>query len=134
MSSAGRSGPVAALKRVAETLLTIGQTRLQLLGNEIQIEKHRALQQLVRVLLAVACGCMAVALGIGLLLVLMWDQRVAVLAVLIVLLLGLAFWLLQSVKQIAQAQDHPFAASLAELQEDLQQLKAASNGPQQEPR
>lgn len=134
MSSAGRSGPVAALKRVAETLLTIGQTRLQLLGNEIQIEKHRALQQLVRVLLAVACGCMAVALGIGLLLVLMWDQRVAVLAVLIVLLLGLAFWLLQSVKQIALAHDHPFAASLAELQEDLQQLKAASNGPQQEPR
>lgn len=134
MSSAGRSGPVAALRRVAETLLTIGQTRLQLLGNEIQIEKHRALQQLVRVLLAVACTCMAVALGIGLLLVLMWDQRVAVLAVLIVLLLGLAFWLLQSAKQIAQAHDHPFAASLAELQEDLQQLKAASNGPQEEPR
>lgn len=135
MSSAGRSGPVAALKRVAETLLTIGQTRLQLFGNEIQIEKQRALQQLVRVLLAVACTCMAVALGIGLLLVLMWDQRVAVLAVLIVLLLGLALWLLHSAKQVAEAHEHPFAASLAELQEDLRQLKAASqDAPQQEPR
>ena len=135
MSSAGRSGPVAALRRIVETLLTIGQTRLQLLGNEIQVEKHRALKQLVRVLLAVACTCMAAALGIGLLLVLMWDQRVAVLASLIVLLLGLAFWLLRSAKQAAETHDHPFAASLAELQEDLRQLKAASHdGPPQNPR
>ena len=134
MSSAGRSGPVAALRRIVETLLTIGQTRLQLLGNEIQVEKHRALKQLVRVLLAVACTCMAAALGIGLLLVLMWDQRVAVLSVLIVLLLGLALWLLHSAKQVAQTHEHPFAASLAELQDDLQQLRAASHhGASQEP-
>lgn len=135
MASAARTGPIAALKRVAETLLTIGQTRLQLIGNEIQIEKHRALQQLLRTLLAVVFASLALVVGIGLLLVLMWEQRVAVLGVLFLVLMGIAVWLGWSVKQSADTEDHPFAASLAELQADLQQLKAASSdGPPQEPR
>ncbi|KQP12181.1 phage holin family protein [Pseudorhodoferax sp. Leaf267] len=135
MASAGRTGPIAALKRVAETLLTMGQTRLQLLGNEIQIEKHRALQQLLRTLLAVVFASLALVVGIGLLLVLMWDQRVAVLAVLFLVFVAFAAWLAWSVKQGADTEDHPFAASLAELQADLRQLKAASSdGPPQEPR
>lgn len=130
-SAAGRGGPLAALKRVASTLLTMGQARLQLVGNELLIEKHRALQQLVRTLLAVVCAAIALLLGIGLLLVLMWDQRVAVLSVLIVLFMAVAAWLAWSVRHSADADLHPFAASLAELQEDLRRLHAAaSDGPQ----
>lgn len=135
MASAGRAGPLAALRRVALTLLTMGQARLQLIGNELQIEKHRVLQLLFRTLLAALCAFLALLLGTSLVLVLLWDQRVAVLASSTVLFALLAVWLAWSVKQSTQAQDHPFAASLAELQEDLRQLKAASSdGPAQDPR
>lgn len=135
MASASRTGPLAALRRVVETLLTMGQARLQLLGNEFQIEKHRALQQLFRTLLAVLCSFLALLTGCGLVLVLLWDQRIAVLGGLTVLFAVLAIWLAWSVKQSIQAQDHPFAASLAELQEDLRKLKStSSDGPQQDTR
>jgi uncharacterized membrane protein YqjE len=130
MASAERSGPVAAVKRVAETLLTIGQTRLELLGNEIQVEKHRALQLLVRTLLVVLFAALALILGVGLLLVLWWDERVVVLSTLIVLFLAIAAWLMWTMRKSAETQDPLFAASLAELQDDLRRLKAtASDGP-----
>ena len=135
MASTG-GGPVAALRRLLATLLTSGQTRLALLANELQIAKFRTLRQLAQVLVAVFCLCMALLLGVGLVLVLWWDQRVAVLAGLLVLFLAVAAVLLWSLKQAAATEDMPFAASLAELQEDLRRLKAAStsHGPQQEPR
>lgn len=139
MASAPRpgsaAGPLGALRRLLGTALLTGQTRLQLVGNEILIEKHRALRQLARALVAVFCFCMALVLAVGLVLVLWWEQRVAILAVLLLLFLGVAAWLMQSLRQSRAAEEHPFAASLAELQEDLRQLKAAAqHAPQQEPR
>jgi uncharacterized membrane protein YqjE len=35
---------MAALKNIAATLLAMVQTRLALLANEVQVEKHHALQ------------------------------------------------------------------------------------------
>ncbi len=137
MAAVEGGGPVGALRRILATGLSAAQTRLQLIGNEILIEKHRAMQALVRVVLAAFCLCMALALATVLLLVLMWDQRVAVLAVLTVLFLGVAAWLARSVQRASAEHDHPFAASVAELQDDLRQLKAAAHGQQnakQEPR
>ncbi|MGC3984644.1 MAG: phage holin family protein [Pseudorhodoferax sp.] len=129
------AGPVGALRRMLSTLLALGQTRLQLIGNEIQIEKHRALQMLAQVLLAVFCLCMALLMAVGLVLALWWEQRVAVLSILLALFAAAAFWLLHQVRNRRATQDHPFAASLAELQEDLRQLKeTAQHAPQQEPR
>lgn len=137
MAALEGDGPVGALRRILATGLSAAQTRLQLVGNEILIEKHRALQALVRVVMAAFCLCMALALATVLVLVLLWDQRVAVLAVLIVLFLGMAAWLARSVQRASAEQEHPFAASVAELQDDLRQLKAAAHGPRnakQEPR
>lgn len=139
MASAPRpgssAGPLGALRRLLGTLLQTGQTRLQLIGNEILIEKHRALQQVARVVIAAFCLCMALVSAAGLVLVLWWEQRVAVLAVLTVLFLGLTAWLVQSLRRPAQAGDHPFSASIAELQEDLRQLKAATaHAPTQDTR
>lgn len=135
MASTGGGGPVAAVKRIVETVLAMGLARVQLIGNEIQIEKHRAIGQLVRVVLALWFVSLAVVLAIGLVLALMWDQRVAVLGVLVATLLLAAGWLAWSVKRSFAVNEHPFAASLAELQEDLRQLKAsAGNGPRQESR
>ncbi len=131
----GAAGPLGAVRRLLGTLLLTSLTRLQLVGNEILIEKHRALRQLARLLMAVFCFCMALVVAVGLMLVLWWEQRVAILGVLLVLFLGVAVWLMQSLRQSRTADDHPFAASLAELQEDLRQLKAATqDAPQQESR
>lgn len=130
----GGSGPVGAVRRVLVTVLAMGQTRLELIGNEIQIEKHRALQQLAQALVAVFCLCMALLLGVGLVLALWWEQRVPVLGGLIVLFLITAGALFYAIRHARHAQEHPFAASLAELQEDLRQLKAAAtHAPKQEP-
>lgn len=121
-------GPVGALRRILSTALLAAQTRLQLIGNEILIEKHRAVQALVRVVLALFCLCAALALATVLVLVLMWDDRITVLAVLIVVFLGVAVWLGRSVQRSYAEQEHPFAASVAELQDDLRQLKSAAQG------
>lgn len=133
--AASGTGPIGAVRRMLSTLLDLAQTRLQLIGNEIQIEKHRALQMLAQVLLAVFCACMALLMAVGLVLALWWEQRIAVLSVLLVLFAAFAFWLQHLVRSRRAMQDHPFAASLAELQEDLRQLKeTAQHAPPQEPR
>ena len=45
-SAFGGNGPLAAVKDIAATLLATLQTRLALLANEVQVEKHQILQQL----------------------------------------------------------------------------------------
>ena len=105
----------------------MAQTRLQLLGNEILTEKHRALRALTLVLAMVACAGLGVLLLVGLVILLLWDQRVWVLSGLIVLFLGAALVCCAKLRRSNRSFDGIFAGSLAELQEDLRQLKAASD-------
>jgi uncharacterized membrane protein YqjE len=126
MRSASGGGPFAALKNIPITLLAMAHTRLQLLGNEILTEKHRALRELTLVLAMVACAGLGVLLVVGLVVILLWDQRVLVLAALIVLFLGAAALCFAKLRRSTRSFDGIFAGSLAELQEDLRQLKAAS--------
>lgn len=126
MAQVEGGGPVGALRRILATGLLAAQTRLQLIGNEILIEKHRAIQALVRVVLALFCLCAALALATVLLLLVLWDHRIVVLAVLVVAFLGAAVMLGRSVQRSYAEQEHPFAASVAELQDDLRQLKSAA--------
>lgn len=133
--SAGTGGSMGALRRLLSTLLGMGQTRLQLIGNEIQIEKHRALKLLAQALMAVFFLCLALLLSVGLVLAIWWEQRVAILCGLVLLCLACAAWLAHAIRQQRATQEHPFAATLTELQEDLRQLKsAAQHAPQQESR
>lgn len=127
MRSASGGGPFAALKNIPITLLTMAQTRLQLLGNEILTEKHRALRELTLVLAMVACAGLGVLLVVGLVVTVLWDQRVWVLSGLIVLFLGAALACFASLRRSTRSVEGIFAGSLAELQEDLRQLKAASD-------
>jgi uncharacterized membrane protein YqjE len=134
-SSAGTGGSMGALRRLLSTLLGMGQTRLQLIGNEIQIEKHRALKLVVQALMAVFLLCLALLLAVGLVLAVWWEQRIAILGVLVLSCLAGAGGLAYAIRSQRATQEHPFAASLAEIQEDLRQLKsAAQHEPKQEPR
>ena len=123
--SGGRGGLFAALKRIAATLLASGQTRLELLANEFEEEKLRAVQMLVMAVGAAFCLGAGVLVLILFLAVLFWESKVLVLGTscFVLLLLGAGF--VAAFRRAAQRPEKMFAASLAELQGDLRQLKAA---------
>ncbi|MGA7178698.1 MAG: phage holin family protein [Thiobacillaceae bacterium] len=122
----GGEGVFASLKNLAATLVATGRTRLELLGNEIALEKQRALRLLLLTQALIFCLGLGLLLVVTLIALLMWDQRIAVVTVFAVLFLGLAGLLFAAVRRALHPPEPVFAASLAELQEDLRQLKAAS--------
>ena len=119
------SGLFAALKGIAATLLASGKTRLELLGNEIEEEKLRAMQLLLMAQGMVFCFGVGVILAVALISALFWDNRLLVLGVFALLFLVAGGVFYSRFKSATQRPDRAFAASLAELQEDLRQLKAA---------
>ena len=125
MSDSGTSsGLFAALKNIAATLLAGGKTRLELLGNEIEEEKLRAMQLILMAQGMVFCFGVGSLLAIALLTVLFWDSRLLVLAASAAFFLGFGGFFYSRFKRATHRPEHIFAASIAELQEDLRQLKA----------
>jgi uncharacterized membrane protein YqjE len=125
-AQSGGEGLFASLKSLAATLVATGRTRLELLGNELAVEKQRALRLLLLTQALVFCLGLGLLLAVSLVVALMWEQRIAVVTVLAVLFLGLAVLLFLAIRRALHPSEPVFAASLAELQEDLRQLKAAS--------
>lgn len=123
--SRANSGLFAALKNIAATLLAGGKTRLELLGNEIEEEKLRALQLILVVQGMLFCFGVATLLAVALLTLLFWDSRLAVLTASTALFLGFGAFFYFQFKRATHRAEHIFAASIAELQEDLRQLKTA---------
>ena len=119
------SGLFAALKNIAATLLASGKTRLELLGNEIEEEKLRAIQLLLMAQAMVFCFGVGAVLAVALLAALFWDSRFLLLSasVAFFLILGGIFYM--SFKRATHRPDRVFSASIAELQEDIRELKAA---------
>lgn len=114
----------AALRNIAITLLASGKTRLELLSNEIEEEKLRAINLLLVTQGVVFCFGVCTLLTVAILTVLFWDNRLLVLcasAVFFLVLGGVFFGLF---KRFTQRPEKFFAASIAELKEDLRQLKA----------
>ena len=118
--------PFTALRGFAASLLGTGHTRLQLLGNEIQTEKLRILRQLGFAAALMFCAGLAVLTAVALLLVLFWEQRLALLLGLTLLFTALAGAFVVALRRASVGAENVFAASLAELGEDLRQLRAVS--------
>jgi uncharacterized membrane protein YqjE len=118
-------GLFSALRNISSVLLASGKTRLELLGNEIEEEKLRLVE-----LFLMAQG-MAFCFGVGILIViffftaLFWESRLLVLGAAAALFLVFGGIFYTRFKRAAGRPDRVFAASIAELQEDLRQLKAA---------
>ncbi len=117
-------GLFAALKNIAATLLAGGKTRLELLGNEIEEEKKRAVYLFVMAQAMLFCCGVGVLLAVALLTALYWDNRLLVLGAATACFIALAAFFYAKVTQATQRPEGVFAASIAELQEDLRQLKA----------
>lgn len=124
--SGRKAGLFAALKNVAATLLASGRTRLELLGTEFEEEKLRALRLLVAALAMVFCLGVAALLLVGLLALIFWESRVVVIGGFAALFLLLGVIAYKALVHATQRTQPPFAHTLAELEEDLRQLKAAA--------
>lgn len=121
-----REGFFATLQSIGVALLTMLQTRVELLGNELEIQKLTALRMLLIALAMVFCAGVGVLLLSALVALLFWDQRVAVLAIFAAVFVFAAVLLYRALMRIVRDPQPAFAATLAELKEDMRRLKAAS--------
>lgn len=132
IGTAGSGGIFASVKNLTATIVAMGRTRLELLGNEIAVEKQRFLSVFLLSQVLVLCLILGVILLVALVALLFWDQRLLVIAGMAMFFFGLAGFLYIKVQRLLHPPEPMFASSLAELQEDLRQLKAAS-GHEQKP-
>lgn len=128
MTQAGdREGLFATLNKIPVTLLAMGQTRLELFANEVEAQKLTVLRMLLLAQAMMFCAAVGIVLVVVLVTLLMWEQRVVVVAAsaaVFLLAAGLAY---RAMMRIVNTPEPAFAATLAELQEDMRQLKAASS-------
>ncbi len=122
----GREGLFATLKNIPVTLLSIGQTRLQLLANEVEAQKLTLLRMLLLAQSMLFCAAVGVLLVVALVALLLWEQRVFVVAAFAAAFILAAALFCRALMRIVNAPEPAFAATLAELKEDMRQLKAAS--------
>jgi uncharacterized membrane protein YqjE len=122
----GGGGLFASLKRLAATLAEIVHTRVELLGNEIALEKQRVLRLLLLAQAMMFCLGFGTLLIVALIVMLTWDQHLVVVGMFALLFLGLAIFLFVAIRRELHPPESVFAASLAELQEDIRQLKAVT--------
>ena len=117
---------LSTLKNIAATLLVILQTRLELIGNELQVQKLVLARQLGLALALVFCVGLSVPLAIALAVALWWDQRVLVLGISTGLAVLIALWCYALLHRTLRTTEAVFAASLSALKDDMAQLRAAA--------
>lgn len=127
MSDGRESGGLfAALRNVAATLLASGKTRLELLGNELEEQKLHVIRLFLLFQGLVLCLGVTVLLVVALITAVFWDSRVLVLGVFVGIFFVLCGVFYAMVRRAMQRPEKIFSASIAELEEDLRQLKAAA--------
>ncbi len=117
---------LSTLKNIATTLLVILQTRLELLGNELQVQKLVLARQLGLALALVFCVGLSVPLAIALAVATWWDQRVLVLGISTALVVVVAIWCYALLRNTLRSTEVVFAASLAALKDDMASLRASA--------
>jgi len=126
----GAAGAWGATKSSLGNFLAMGQTRLALLSNELEVGRITFMRQLLQAQALMFCAALAVVLTVALLVLLFWDQRLLVVGLSAFLFWALGAYFFLALRRVGKETEPLFGASLAELQEDLRQLKAASgHGP-----
>ena len=121
--TANKRGLLDSIKTLASTLLAMGQTRLELLSNDIEEERAWLTSMLVWTLIALFCGALAAMLFTLLIVVVFWDTyRLLALSIMIAIFVvgtGIAW---RVVFNMSRSKPRIFSASLAELSKDREQL------------
>lgn len=116
-------GLMESLRRLADTLLAIFQTRIELLSNEIEEERLRIAQMLLFGGVALLFFGLSIIMLTVFFVVLFWDShRVLVLGGFTALyfVAGLLVW--NTLRRMAREKSRLFSASLAELADDRDRL------------
>lgn len=122
---AGNPGLFSALRNMSATLVAAARTRIELARNDLEIERLRLVRTLILGLAALFCLGVGLLLVVALIVLLNWENRVVVLAVLAAVFLG-GGGLLYAAMQKANRSHQAFSATLSELEEDIRQLRAAA--------
>jgi uncharacterized membrane protein YqjE len=112
---------------MATTLLAMAQTRLELLGNEVEVEKLRLLRMLLLAQAFMFSALVVALLASSFLTLWLWEFRLGVLALCIALFSAAAWSAYRALMEMVRRPESAFTSSLTELQEDLRRLKEASD-------
>lgn len=127
-SEGGHGGLLVSVKNLAVTLLGMGQTRLELLSNELEEERAWLTSMLVWILIALFFAALAIVLATLLVVVVFWNsyrlQAIIVLIGLFVAAAGIAWGIICN---MSKNKPRLFSASLAELSKDREQLAAQTH-------
>ena len=132
--SVATGGLFKSLRRLLGTALGIAQVRLELFGTELEQEKLRLFDALLRAAIGLVLVALALVLAIGFVVLLFQEgYRLPAVGVLTLAFGGGGWWLLQRAREELKAGDGgPFALSLGELRRDLEGL-SGGDAPRQEP-
>ncbi len=108
-----------ALRRLAEAVLAAAEHRLELFAVELQVEKARALDLLVRAAALVVLGMLTLVAATATVVVALWHTSPVLVLAGVTLLYGVsAAGLLASIRRRLHAGPKPFAGTLEELRKD----------------
>jgi uncharacterized membrane protein YqjE len=121
-------GLFGSLSRLLDTVLGMAQTRLELLGTELEQEKLRLLGALWQGALALLLLGLALVCALGFLVLLFWEgYRLPAIGGLTLLLGGSGAWLLARARQALRSPEGGlFALSLGEIRRDREGLAPAA--------
>jgi uncharacterized membrane protein YqjE len=112
-------GFLASLREVAGSVVALARTRFELLAVELQQEKVRVLDLLLRAAVAAILALLALGTLTAGLIYLLWPlSPLAAFAGLTLLYGSGAAWLLLGIRRELQRGPKPFAGTLAELEKD----------------
>jgi uncharacterized membrane protein YqjE len=120
-------GLFSSVKALAMTLLAIAHTRLELLSVDLEEEWVRLSSLLIWTFAALFCAALGLVFAILFLVLLLWDtHRLLALGIpaILFLLVAALSWLV--VRRKYRSKPRLFAASLAELVKDREQIKSRS--------
>lgn len=127
-------GLLASIKNLTATFIDIAHTRLDLLCTDMEEERLRLVSLLAMAFISLFCLCVGMVLLAIFIVVMFWDtHRLFVIGLLtgIFLLSGAVLWGLAM--NALKTMPRLFAASLAELSKDRQQIEAQNNQAQDSP-
>lgn len=126
-ATGSKGGLLESVKRLAATLLAMGQTRLELLSNDLEEERAWLTTMMVWTLIALFSAALAVVLATLLIVVIFWDTyrllAISVMLGIFILGSGFAWWV---VFKMTRDKPRLFSASLDELSKDHERLTAAN--------
>lgn len=125
MTQNDRTTPPPSLRHLADALLGIFQSRLELIGIELTEEKERLVGVAFLGLAAMLFGVLALVSLTALMIVVFWDTyRLPAISGIVIVYCLLAGWCATRARDILREAPIPFEATLTEFEKDRNALRA----------